>query len=175
MADAASITRLIAPEAKRLGYELVRVRFTGGRRATLQIMAERPDGTMDVDDCASLSRAISAVLDEKDPISGEYTLEVSSPGIDRPLTRPRDFAAYQGHEAKIEVEPPLDGRRRFKGIIARADGDSVTLDTGKPGAPQEFTLPFSSITEARLVLTDRLVAESLARRSLNLHPEPQKS
>lgn len=175
MADAASIARLIAPEATRLGYELVRVRFTGGRRATLQVMAERPDGTMDVDDCAALSRAISAMLDEKDPIAGEYTLEVSSPGIDRPLTRPADFSAYRGHEAKIEVEPPLEGRRRFKGIIVRADGDSVTLDTGKPGAPAEFTLAFSAIADARLVLTDRLVAESLARRKGDLHPEPQKS
>lgn len=174
MADAASIARLITPEAKRLGYELVRVRFTGGRRATLQIMAERPDGTMDVDDCAALSRAISVLLDENDPISGEYTLEVSSPGIDRPLTRLRDFAAYQGHEAKLEVEPPLDGRRRFKGIIVRADADGVTLDADKHGAPQEFTLPFSSIVDARLVLTDRLVAESLARRNANPSPKPQK-
>lgn len=165
MADATAIARMIEPEVKRLGYELVRVRLVGGPQATLQIMAERPDGTMDVDDCAGISRAISDMLDVTDPIAGEYTLEVSSPGIDRPLTRPRDFVAHQGHVARVEVDPPLDGRRRFKGVITSTTEDSVTLDAGKSGKPMLFTFPFSSIAEARLVLTDRLIAESLARRN----------
>lgn len=162
MADATTIARMITPEASRLGYELVRVRFVGGRTSTLQIMAERADGQMDVDDCAALSRAISALLDETDPVAGEYTLEVSSPGIDRPLTRPRDFVAHVGHEARLEAEPPIDGRRRFKGVIIAADDNGVTLDLGKAGKPVTFA--YAAISDAKLVLTDRLIEETLARR-----------
>jgi len=167
MASAETLHELIAPIVATLGFELVRVRLTGSAHKILQIMAERPDGTMNVDDCAELSRAISAMLDEKDPIAEDYDLEVSSPGIDRPLTRPRDFAAYVGHKAKIElVSPDAKGRRRYQVDIAAANDVTVTLAIT---ADETLTIPFTAIGEAKLVMTDRLIAEAQAARGAAKH------
>jgi ribosome maturation factor RimP len=151
-----SIAQLIAPIMDELGYELVRVRIQGGaRHATLQIMAERRDRrAMLVEDCARLSRAISPVLDEADPIEGEYSLEVSSPGIDRPLLKRADYERFQGHEAKIELMAPIEGRKRFQGVIAAVDGDTVRLDSDGT----VFPLPLAQVKNAKLILTDRLIA-----------------
>lgn len=156
------LMQLIEPIATRLGFELVRVRITGAAHKTLQVMAERPDGSMIVDDCAALSRAISDMLDVEDPITEDYDLEVSSPGIDRPLTRPKDFAAYVGHKAKIElVAPDANGKRRYAVDIAAADAATVTLQL----TPDEtLTIPFHAIGDAKLVLTDRLIDEAQALR-----------
>jgi ribosome maturation factor RimP len=117
-----------------MGFELVRVRLMGGQTPTLQIMAERPDGGIEVDDCAEISTAVSAVLDVEDPITDAYTLEVSSPGIDRPLTRLKDFDTYEGYEAKLETAELIDGRKRFKGVLAGVEGDEVLInvDEGTP-------------------------------------------
>lgn len=153
------LTDLIEPTATAAGFELVRVRLTGAKKLTLQIMAERPDKTMTAEDCAKLSRAISAVFEEKDPIPGEYILEVSSPGIDRPLTRLKDFHDWQGYSAKIELDRLADGRKRFAGVLGGVDGDSVVLDV--EGASDSVLLPFAWIADAKLVLTDDLIAESL--------------
>jgi ribosome maturation factor RimP len=152
---------IIAPQVEAAGYRLVRLRLIGGRRKTLQVMAERPNGQMDVDDCARLSRALSEFLDREDPIEGEFVLEVSSPGIDRPLTRITDFARWAGHEAKIELAAPdATGRKRFKGLLLGLEGNDVVLET--QGARAQF--PFRSIADAKLVLTDRLIEEDLKAR-----------
>jgi ribosome maturation factor RimP len=143
------------------GFHLVRLRLLGSKTRTLQVMAERPDGQMDVEDCAKLSRALSEFLDSEDPIEGEYVLEVSSPGIDRPLTRITDFARWAGHDAKLElVAPDATGRRRFKGTLLGLDGNDVVMET--QGARAKF--PFRSIADAKLVLTDRLIEEDLKSR-----------
>ena len=155
---AARIEALIAPLVAELGFELVRVKFLSGTKSRLQIMAERPDGTMDVEDCAKISRAISALLDVEDPVPGEYILEVSSPGIDRPLTRLKDFARFEGFEAKVELQRLLNGRKRFRGVLAPVDGDIVQL-TDEAGVLHR--LPFALIDEAKLVLTDALIAQSM--------------
>ena len=154
------IAGIVTPTIEGLGFELVRLRLMGGRRATLQIMAERPEGGIEIEDCAQISRAVSAVLDVEDPISGEYTLEVSSPGIDRPLTRLKDFERAAGHEARIETVEMIDGRKRFKGMLDGVEGGEVLL------AIPEGTigLDFEMIADAKLVLTDALIAESLADR-----------
>ena len=123
------LAALLIPSIEGMGFELVRLRLMAGKKATLQIMAERSDGTMEVEDCAELSRQISAVLDVEDPIEREYTLEVSSPGIDRPLTRLKDFDLFEGYEAKIETAEMIDGRRRFKGTLAGVEGST------SPAAP----------------------------------------
>jgi ribosome maturation factor RimP len=151
---------LIAPVAAGLGFQLVRVRFIAGGRPRVQVMAERPDGTMTVDDCAALSQALSAVLDVEDPIHGEYTLEVSSPGIDRPLVELTDFARFSGREAKMELKRLQDGRRRFRGILRGIEGEDVLVEEEEGAVVR---LPFDLIEEARLVLTDELIAESLKR------------
>src|SRR5690242_14302836 len=132
----------------------------GGRRKTLQVMAERADGTMNVEDCAQLSRALSAFLEREDPIEGEFELEVSSPGIDRPLTRLTDFARWAGHEAKLELFAPVDGRKRFRGKLLGLDGQDVTIES----QGQRYAIPFKGIAEAKLVLTDALIAEDLKAR-----------
>lgn len=153
------IAALIAPSIEHLGYDLVRVHFTGGRHGTLQIMAERTDGVpMTVDDCAEISRTASALLDVEDPIPGAYTLEVSSPGIDRPLVRPKDFERFAGDEVRIELEAPADGRRRFTGTLLGLRGDSVVVAT----EAGETELPLTGIAKARLVLTDALIARAQA-------------
>ncbi len=151
---------IVAPTLESLGFELVRLRLMGGKRATLQIMAERPEGGIEVEDCARISRAISAVLDVEDPIAGEYVLEVSSPGIDRPLTRPKDFERYEGYRVKLETAELIDGRRRFSGTLGGVENGEVLL------AITEGTigLDFELIADAKLVLTDELIAESLAGR-----------
>lgn len=160
MTSAEQIEQLIAPSVESLGYDLIRVRYSAGGRPVLQIMAERPDYTMTVEDCTKLSRAISAVLDVEDPIDGEYDLEVSSPGIDRPLVRLSDYDRFTGHEAKLETHDPIiqaDGRRRFKGRIVGVEGESVQMNCD--GA--EVSLSFGNIASAKLVLTDELINASL--------------
>jgi ribosome maturation factor RimP len=151
---------IVGPVIEGMGFELVRLRLMGGKRATLQIMAERPEGGIEVEDCAQISRQVSAVLDVEDPISDEYTLEVSSPGIDRPLTRLKDFERYNGYEAKLETAELIDGRRRFKGVLAGVEEGEVLIEIpeGTVG------LQFDWLTDAKLVLTDELIAESLAGR-----------
>jgi ribosome maturation factor RimP len=152
---------IIAPAVEAAGYKLVRLRLMGGERKTLQVMAERADGTMNVEDCARLSRALSAFLEREDPIEGEYVLEVSSPGIDRPLTRLIDFARWAGHEAKIELKvPDAAGRKRFKGQVLGLDGNDIVLEV--EGARLSF--PHANVAEAKLVLTQKLVEEDLKSR-----------
>lgn len=152
---------LLEPVVEAAGYRLVRLRLMGGKTKTLQIMAERPDGTMQVDDCAALSRALSEFLDAEDPIEGEYDLEVSSPGIDRPLTRITDYARWAGNEARLElVAPDAGGRKRFKGLLLGLDGNDVVIEA--EGERKAF--PFNSIADAKLVLTDKLIQEDLKAR-----------
>jgi ribosome maturation factor RimP len=159
LADTGKIEAMITPSLEAMGYSVVRVAITGGRRATLQIMAERRDEKpMTVDDCADISRTVSALLDVADPIAGAYTLEVSSPGIDRPLVRREDFARFAGHEAKIELNAPVDGRRKFRGTLLGVEGDAVRLLVD--AAP--IALPLATVTRAKLVLTDALLAASQA-------------
>jgi len=152
------IADIVAPTVAGMGFELVRVRLMGGRRVTLQVMAERPDGRMEIEDCAALSRALSAVLDVDDPVDREYNLEVSSPGIDRPLTRPEDFDRWKGYVARLETDALIDGRKRFKGVVGGfEDGAAVVaLDSG-----ETVRLPFEALADAKLVLTDALIAASL--------------
>jgi ribosome maturation factor RimP len=153
------IARIVEPVANDLGYALVRVKVTAENGCTLQIMAEDKTGRFAITDCERLSKDVSPVLDVEDPIDREYHLEVSSPGIDRPLVRARDYKAYLGHEAKIELADPLDGRKRFRGIIAAANDDTVTItlpDVPKGDDPN-FVLPLASVGEAKLVMTDKLL------------------
>ena len=151
---------ILEPAIEAAGYRLVRLRLMGGKTKTLQIMAERPDGTMNVEDCAKLSHALLDFIEAEDPLEGDYELEVSSPGIDRPLTRLMDFLRYAGHEAKLELVAPIDGRKRFRGKLLGLEGNEVLMETG--GA--RVTLPFRGIAEAKLVLTDQLIAEDLKAR-----------
>ena len=154
------LAALVGPTIEGLGFELVRLRLMSGRRALLQIMAERPDGGIEVEDCARISRSVSALLDVEDPISGEYTLEVSSPGIDRPLTRLKDFERWNGYEARLETTEPIDGRRRFRGMLAGVQDGEVLIEI----AEGTIGLDFELLADAKLVLTDALIAESLAGR-----------
>lgn len=158
------IEAILAPSVEAMGFELVRIRYGGGTRPVLQIMAERDTGEMSVEDCAQLSRTVSALLDVEDPISDEYVLEVSSPGIDRPLTRPKDFARYTGHLAKLEVAPPVQGQRRFRGQLAGLTGPAEDVLRLVPDAGDCVEIPLAQITKAQLVLTDALIAESLKRK-----------
>jgi ribosome maturation factor RimP len=161
---AARVARLVEPVLESLGFRLVRVRMIGAAGRTLQIMAERPDGVMTIDDCETASRAISPLLDVEDPVSGSYDLEVSSPGIDRPLVRPEDFARWAGHEAKLEMTVPREGRRRFRGILQGYDAGEVKLGLDEK-EERSVNLPFSEIAEAKLVLTDRLIADARSKLS----------
>lgn len=156
MADIAALTELIEPEAKALGFALVRVKMFGGPdERTLQIMAERPETRqLTIDDCAALSRRISELFDEVDPIEEAYRLEVSSPGIDRPLTRLSDFIDWAGHEARVNVVEAVDGRKQFKAKLAGVEGDVVKLHDPKLG---EVSATFANIQSAKLVLTDALI------------------
>ena len=162
---AARVAAIAAPVLTGLGYRLVRVRVSGTEGCTVQIMAERPDGSMPIEDCEAASRALSPVFDMEDPIEREYRLEISSPGIDRPLVRRSDFERYAGHEAKIEMAVPLDGRKRLRGILTGVEGEAARLRRrdAAEGEPAEVLLPITDMSEARLVLTDALVAESLRR------------
>jgi len=155
---------LLAPAVQAQGYRLVRLRLSGGQRKTLQILAERPDGQMDVEDCVKLSRALSDVLEASDPISEEYVLEVSSPGIDRPLTAPEDFVRFAGHDARVELMRGVEGRKRFKGLLIGLDGADVVMDVTEANETRRVRFPFADIDEAKLVLTDRLIRESLNAR-----------
>ena len=155
---------LLTPAVQAQGYRLVRLRLMGGKRKTLQILAERPDGQMDVEDCAKLSRALSEVLEAADPISEEYVLEVSSPGIDRPLTAPEDFARFAGHEARAELMRGLDGRRRFKGLLIGLEGTDVVMDVTEANETRRVKFPLADVWDAKLVLTDRLIQRSLKER-----------
>ena len=153
--DANEIARIVAPSLEAMGYRLVRIAFIGARGATLQIMAERADeAAMTVEDCAEISRSVSALLDVADPIAGTYMLEVSSPGIDRPLVRPEDYERFVGFEARVELSQPFDGRKRFRGrILGRTPvGARLLAETG------EVLLPFETIQRAKLVLSDKLLA-----------------
>ncbi|MDE2183164.1 MAG: ribosome maturation factor RimP [Alphaproteobacteria bacterium] len=151
---------IIAPVVEAAGFRLVRLRLLGGKQKTLQVMAERADGTMNVDDCAQLSRALSDYLEREDPLEGDYLLEVSSPGIDRPLTRLADFGRWAGHDAKLELAAPIDGRKRFRGQLLGLDGSDVVVEV--QGTRLKF--PFRAIAEAKLVLTDKLIEEDLKAR-----------
>lgn len=157
----ARIAHIVEPIATDLGYELVRVKVSGLNGMTVQIMAERPDGSMTVEDCERLSRNVSPAMDVADPINREYHLEISSPGIDRPLTRRKDFALWVGHEAKVETEEPIDGRRRFRGVLLGVrDGAAGIRLLDTPGEDDRW-LPLDKIAEAHLVLTDDLVKAAL--------------
>ena len=162
---AARVAAIVEPVVEDLGFHLVRVKVTSTNGCTVQIMAERPDGTMSVDDCETVSRAISPVLDLEDPIERAYYLEISSPGIDRPLVRRSDFERWTGHEAKIEMAVPVDGRKRFRGFIRGVEGDAVAIELPdvKEGDERIVRLPLSDLGDARLVLTDELIRESLRR------------
>ncbi len=164
---------LLDPVAEASGYEIVRLRLMGGDHVRrLQIMAERGDGTMVVQDCAILARAISSVMDAADPIAGEYVLEVSSPGVDRPLTRLKDFVQFEGCVARLELDRIAEGRKRFKGELAGVDGDNVAINL--EGETETALLPFAWLTDARLVITDSLLkrgAEARAARLEHLGPD----
>jgi len=172
-AEDLGLLELLDPVAEATGYEIVRLRLMGGEHARrLQIMGERPDGDMNVEDCARLSRAISEVMDAADPISGEYTLEVSSPGVDRPLTRLKDFSEYEGFEARIELDRVAEGRKRFRGVLAGIEGDQVGIDLeGEDGTAM---VPFAWIVEAKLMLTDQLLKRGADERAARLAAETQQ-
>jgi len=161
----ARVANIAEPVLEQLGYRLVRVRVSGAEGCTVQIMAERPDGTMTVEDCEAVSRALSPVLDVTDPIEKAYRLEISSPGIDRPLVRKSDFDRYVGHLVRIEMAVPVGGRKRFRGHITGTDGDMAMLrrDDAREGDEADVLLPMSDMGEAKLVLTDELVTEALRR------------
>ena len=166
------LLEVLDPVAEAAGYEIVRLRLMGGAKSgrTLQIMGERPaDGDMNVDDCASLSRALSEVLDAADLVAGEYRLEVSSPGIDRPLTRLKDFDAYQGLEARLELDRLAENRKRFKGVLAGVEGEDVLIDL--EGEEETAQIPFAWIHEAKLVLNDELMKRGAAARAARLDAE----
>lgn len=169
----ARIAHIVEPVIEGLGYRLVRVKLSAMNGATLQIMAEKPDGSMTVEDCEILSRDISPALDVEDPIERAYNLEVSSPGIDRPLARRSDFERWAGHEAKVELARMLNGRKRFRGHLAGVEGDAVLIDMlpRDGAAPERAALPIADLAEAHLVLTDELLRESLVRHKHALPAE----
>jgi ribosome maturation factor RimP len=180
---AARVSAVAAPVLQGMGYRVVRIKISGEAGCTVQIMAERPDGSMQIEDCEAISRALSPVLDVADPIERAYRLEISSPGIDRPLVRRSDFERFTSHLVKIEMAVAHQGRKRFRGTLGRVEGDTVQLhrDDAKAGEDFDVLLTMEDIAEARLVLTDELVAESMRRgksaerelkRSLGLEPPP---
>jgi len=170
---AARVAAIIEPAIVDLGYRLVRVRISAQNGCTLQIMAERPDGTMNVEGCEEVSQAVSPALDVDDPIQAAYHLEISSPGIDRPLVRASDFERWAGHLAKIDTSEPVAGRKRFRGILRGVAGQDalLTRDDAKSEEERDVAIPMRAIAEARLVLTDALVTESLRRGKSGLPPE----
>ncbi len=165
---AARVAAIAEPVVEGMGYRLVRVRISAAEGCTVQVMAERPDGSLNIEDCEEISHALSPVLDVADPVDRAYRLEISSPGIDRPLVRRSDFGRHEGYLVKIEMNVPADGRKRFRGILLGVEGDAarVRLEDGKTGKTAdktEFLLPIEDMAEARLVLTDDLIAESLRK------------
>jgi ribosome maturation factor RimP len=161
----ARVAAVAEPVIEQLGYRLVRVKVSAAEGCTVQIMAERPDGSMTVEDCETISRALSPVLDMADPIDRAYRLEISSPGIDRPLVRKSDFDRFAGHLVKIEMEIPMNGRKRFRGEIVGTDGEAARIrrDDAAESEDAEVLLPIEDMSEAKLVLTDELVAQVLRR------------
>lgn len=174
-AEDLKLLELLDPVAEAKGYAIVRLRLMGGaERRKLQIMAERPsDGDMNVEDCAKLSRGFSEVLDPADPISGEYVLEVSSPGIDRPLTRLADFESHEGFEVKLELDRLAEGRKRFRGVLAGVEGDQVGIDL--EGEEATAMIPFAWIIEAKLVLNDELMKRGADQRAARIAAEQQQT
>jgi len=163
-AEDRSLIDLLDPVAEAAGYEIVRLRLMGGTQSRrLQVMAERPDGEMNVEDCAKLSRAVSEVLDAADPIKGDYLLEVSSPGVDRPLTRLKDFETFEGYEARLELDRLADGRKRFRGELAGIEGDNVCINL--EGEAETALVPFAWVIEAKLVMTDQLMKKGAEQRA----------
>jgi ribosome maturation factor RimP len=166
---ASHLEPVFEPVIEKAGFKLVRLRVMGGAAKTLQVMAERPDGSMDVEGCAALTHALLDFIEQQDPIEGDYEIEVSSPGIDRPLTRLMDFARWSGHEAKIELNTPVHsegdendrGRRRFRGTLLGLDGSDVVIRVDN----QDVKFPFRSVANAKLVLTDKLINEDLKARA----------
>ena len=177
--SAAKVAALVEPALADRGYRLVRVAISGREGTTLQVMAERPDGTLTIEDCETISRDISPLLDVHDPIAGAYRLEVSSPGIDRPLVRPSDFEDWAGYEAKIELKEPIEGRKRFRGELEGFEGGEVRIDVEiGPGERGIVGLPVELVAEAKLVLTEELIREALRRAKKNNEvgseePEPE--
>ena len=180
---AARVSAVASPVLQQMGYRLVRIKISSEAGCTVQIMAERPDGSMQIDDCEAISRALSPVLDIADPIERAYRLEISSPGIDRPLVRRSDFERFGGHLVKIEMAVAHQGRKRFRGILAGVEADGVRIhrDDAKAGEDADVLLTMEDIADARLVLTDELIAESMRRgktaerelkRELGLEPPP---
>jgi ribosome maturation factor RimP len=161
----ARVATIVEPVIEQLGYRLVRIRVSAAEGCTVQIMAERPDGSMTVEDCETISRALSPVLDMADPIDRAYRLEISSPGIDRPLVRKSDFDRYARHLVKIEMETPVNGRRRFRGELIGTEGETARIrrDDAAEGEEADVLLPIEEMCEAKLVLTDELVTETLRR------------
>jgi ribosome maturation factor RimP len=161
----ARVAAVAEPVIEQLGYRLVRVKVSAAEGCTVQIMAERPDGSMTVEDCETISRALSPVLDMADPIDRAYRLEISSPGLDRPLVRKSDFDRYAGHLVKIEMEVPVNGRKRFRGEIVGTEGEAARIrrDDAPEGEEAELLLTIEEMSEAKLVLTDDLVAQALRR------------
>jgi ribosome maturation factor RimP len=160
------LAALLRPVIEGMGFELVRIRLMGGATRTLQIMADRPDGGIEVDECGEISTAVSAVLDVEDPIEDNYVLEVSSPGIDRPLTRLKDFETWQGWEARLETNELIDGRRRFKGMLAGVEGEEVLIEILEGRETLTIGLQFDWLSDAKLILTDDLIAEMLRQKKV---------
>jgi ribosome maturation factor RimP len=165
---AARVAAIAEPVVEGMGYRLVRVRILAAEGCTVQVMAERPDGSLTIEDCEEISHALSPVLDVADPVDRAYRLEISSPGIDRPLVRRSDFEKHAGYLAKIEMNVPADGRKRFRGILLGVEGDAarIRLEESKSGKvvdKTEFLLPIEDMAEAKLVLTDDLIAEALRK------------
>ncbi len=156
----ARLEPIFEPVIEHAGFKLVRLRLMGGAAQTLQVMAERPDGSMNVEDCAALSRALLDFIEKENPIEGEYELEVSSPGIDRPLTRPQDFSRWSGHEAKLELDGLYEGRKRWRGLVLGLDGADVVIRADN----KDIRFPFRSVLNAKLVLTDKLIQQDLKAR-----------
>ena len=153
------------PVIEQAGFKLVRLRMMGGSSRTLQVMAERPDGSMDVEGCAILSHVLLDFIEAEDPIEGDYEIEVSSPGIDRPLTRLSDFARWSGHEAKIELNTLIEGRKRFRATLLGLDGQDVVIRDSSIGNA-DIKFPFRAVANAKLILTDKLINEQTKTRNL---------
>ena len=158
------LAEIVQPVIEGLGFELVRIRLMGGATRTLQIMADKPEGGIEVDHCGYISTAVSAVLDVEDPIEENYVLEVSSPGIDRPLTRLKDFEMWKGWEARVETTELIDGRRRFKGTLQGVEGEEVLIEIEEGKETLTIGLRFDWLSDAKLILTDELITEMLRQK-----------
>ena len=168
------MAEILTPVIEDMGFEVVRIRLMGGKSNTLQIMVERPNGGIEVDECALVSTAVSAVLDVEDQLEDPYALEVSSPGIDRPLTRLKDFENWEGYEARVETTEMIDGRRRFRGLLAGVEGDEVLVNIEEGGETITVGLHFDWLSDAKLILTDELIRDMLrARKAAGIIDETQ--